>query len=100
MKILSLILAAMCLTGCCANPGVFGQVKQTVNLVQSFYDPLLAEFAVLPQEYRAAMVAADTTLALAAALQAQWCPDPKDVEQMRLQAALAAKLADKQGGGP
>jgi len=93
------LAALLLLAGCCSNPGVFGQVNQSVQAVQEFYDPLISN--LLDQDtdskVRLAVVAADAALLLAGTLQDQWCPDPKAVEQLALQAEAAKDLAAEAG---
>jgi len=92
-------LALLGLTaGCCSNPGLFDQVQRSLTTVQNFYAPLLQEMS-LDQEgkLRQAVVAADTTLLLAAELQRQWCPDPQKTQQLALQTQEAQKLAQEAG---
>lgn len=90
---LALILAA----GCCQHPGLFQKVQRSLETVQSYYTPLLKEEWEKNAPLRRAVVAADTTLLLAGELQAQWCPDPGQAEQLELQARAARKLAQDAG---
>jgi hypothetical protein len=83
--------------GCCAHPGVFQRVHQSLKTVQEFYDPLLKDGWELNDTARRAVVAADTTLLLAGELQRQWCPDPSKAEQLELQAKAAQELAQQAG---
>jgi hypothetical protein len=91
----ALALAGL-LAGCCANPGVFNKLEQSLKTVQSYYDPLLAE-DLTNNKVRQAVVAADSTLLLAGELQAQWCPPAEAVKQVELQAKEAQKLAQEAG---
>ncbi|MBW1991016.1 MAG: hypothetical protein JRI59_02610 [Deltaproteobacteria bacterium] len=83
-------------TGCCAHPGIFQKVEKSLQTVQSYYEPLLSE-DLMNERVRRAVVAADTTLLLAAELQKQWCPAEAAVEQLELQAEVARKLAQEAG---
>jgi len=65
--------------------------------VQRFYEPLIREDLGRNETVRRAVVAADTTLLLAGALQQQWCPNPKEAEQLDLQGREAKKLALEAG---
>jgi hypothetical protein len=84
-------------SGCCAYPGLLEKVHASMTMVQRFYDPLVqqrpGQNGMVPQ----ALVAADTTLLLAAALQQQWCLSPDKTEQLELQAQEARKLAQAAG---
>lgn len=93
------LLALLWLTaGCCSHPGLFNQVEHSLKTVQDYYGPLLeAEGWDRQEKLRQAVVAADTTLLLAAELQRQWCPDPLKAQQLELQAGQAAKLAQEAG---
>ncbi len=90
---LALVLAA----GCCRHPGVFQKVQRSLETVQSYYSPLLAEEWHQDERLRLAVVAADTTLLLAGELQRQWCPDAAKTEQLALQAREAQALAKNAG---
>jgi type II secretory pathway component PulM len=90
---LALVLAA----GCCQNPGVFQKVQRSLETVQSYYSPLLAEEWQQDERLRRAVVAADTALLLAGELQGQWCPDEGKTEQLALQAKEARALAQDAG---
>jgi type II secretory pathway component PulM len=90
---LALVLAA----GCCQNPGVFQKVQRSLETVQSYYSPLLAEEWQQDERLRRAVVAADTALLLAGELQGQWCPDAAKTEQLALQAKEARALAQDAG---
>jgi hypothetical protein len=83
--------------GCCTHPGLFQKLQDAMATVQRFYDPLVAEALNHHEAVQQAVVAADTTLLLAAELQQQWCPNPDKAEQVALQAQEAQKLA--QGAG-
>jgi len=83
--------------GCCAHPGVFEKVHKSMVTVQGFYDPLIQQNLVKNGVVQQAMVAADTTLLLAAELQKQWCPNPDNARQLELQAREARKLAQEAG---
>ena len=83
--------------GCCGHPGVFQKVHDSMMTVQSFYDPLIQQDWTKMRRCRQAVVAADTTLLLAAELQRQWCPDPDKAQQLELQAQEAKKLAQEAG---
>jgi hypothetical protein len=91
------LVALICLSGCCAHPGVFDQVHRSMAIVQGFYEPLLQEHWQENETLRRAVVAADTTLLLAGELQKQWCPDPGQAGQLELQAQEAGKLAREVG---
>ncbi len=91
------LLALICLSGCCCYPGLFEKVHQSMVAVQDFYGPLLQGEWELNDQVRRAVVAADTTLLLAAELQKQWCPDPDQAKQLELQAQEAKKLAQEAG---
>lgn len=87
------VLAVLWLAGgCCAHPGIFQQVRDSMNTVQSYYEPLLKE-NLGEDKVRRAVVAADTALLLAGELQSQWCPDVQAAEQLQLQVQEAEKLA-------
>lgn len=90
---LALVLAA----GCCQNPGIFQKVQRSLEAVQGYYGPLLAEDWQNDANLRRAVVAADTTLLLAGELQNQWCPDSGQAEQLELQVKAAQKLAQEAG---
>lgn len=96
---LVLLLAGLLLTGCCENPGIFGQVNQSMSAVQGFYDPLVGQFLddQTNDTVKAAVVAADTALMIGGELQKQFCPDPKQAEQLALQAQQAQQLAQQAG---
>jgi hypothetical protein len=83
--------------GCCGNPGVFEKVHESMVTVQGFYDPLISQDFARGEIVQQAMVAADTTLLLAAELQMQWCPNPDNAKQLELQAQAAKKLAQEAG---
>ncbi len=83
--------------GCCANPGLFQKINRSMDLVQSYYDPLIKDGWNRPDQWQKAVVAADTTLLLAGELQQQWCPDPTKTQQLELQAQEAKKLAQQIG---
>lgn len=87
------------LAGCCSNPGVFGQIDASMRVVQGFYDPLISNLVDqdTDSKVRLAVVAADAALLMAGTLQDQWCPDPKTVEQLALQAEAAKRLAAEAG---
>lgn len=93
------IVALMWLTaGCCTHPGVFAKVEGSLQAVQGYYTLLLEAVGVDPPEkVQRALVAADTTLLLAAELQRQWCPDPLKARQLELQTQEAKKLAQEAG---
>jgi hypothetical protein len=91
-------LLAWLIAGCCAHPGLFDQVERSLKTVQAFYGPLLEEGAGDREEkLKKAVVAADTTLLLAAELQRQWCLDPQKAEQLELQTQQARNLAKDAG---
>ncbi len=83
--------------GCCAHPGLFEKVHETMVTVQRFYDPLIQQDLGQNGIVQQAVVAADTTLLLAAELQQQWCPNPNNAKQLELQAQEAKKLAQEAG---
>ena len=83
--------------GCCAHPGVFEKIHESMVTVQGFYDPLIQENLGKNRVVQQAMVAADTTLLLAAELQQQWCPNPDKAKQLELQTQEAKKLAQEAG---
>jgi len=85
------------LAGCCQHPGLFQKVRQSLDTVQGYYGPLLAEEWQQNEQLRRAVVAADTTLLLAGELQRQWCPDPGQTEQLELQVREAQALARDAG---
>lgn len=93
------LAALLLLAGCCDNPGVFGKVNQSMNAVQSFYDPLVGQFLddKTNGTVQAAVMAADAALKIGGELQNQFCPDPRQVEQFVLQAQQAQKLAQQAG---
>jgi hypothetical protein len=91
------LAALVSLPGCCAHPGVFEKVHQSLVTVQSFYGPLLAGDWERNERVRRAVVAADTALLLAGTLQAQWCPDPGQAGQLELQVREAGTLAREAG---
>ncbi|MBM4293376.1 MAG: hypothetical protein FJ126_00510 [Deltaproteobacteria bacterium] len=78
---------------CCPHPGVFDQVRRSLTTVQSFYGDLLKE-TEWSDQIRLAVVAADTTLALAGELERQWCPAPGLADQLELQTRQAQKMAE------
>jgi len=90
---MALVLAG----GCCRHPGVFQKVQHSLETVQGYYGPLLAEQWQQDEKMRLAVVAADTTLLLAGELQRQWCLDPGKTEQLALQAKEARVLARNAG---
>ena len=90
------VVLAGLLAGCCSNPGVFQKLEQSLKTVQGYYEPLLSE-DLMNDKVRRAVVAADTTLLLAAELQAQWCPPETAVKQVELQTEEAQKLAQEAG---
>jgi hypothetical protein len=92
-----LSLALVLTAGCCQHPGVFKQVQRSLETVQGFYSPLLAEGWQQDERLRRAVVAADTALLLAGELQRQWCPDAAETEQLALQAEEARALAQDAG---
>jgi hypothetical protein len=83
--------------GCCAYPGLFEKVHESMVTVQRFYEPLIKQDLDRNEIARQAVVAADTTLLLAAELQEQWCPNPNEAGQLELQACEAKKLAREAG---
>ena len=84
------------LSGCCSQPWVFQKLDRSLKTVQSYYDPLL-QGNLQDEKVRQALVAADTTLLLAGELQSQWCPAPREVEQLELQLSGTEELARKAG---
>jgi hypothetical protein len=82
--------------GCCSNPGVFQKLEHSMKTVQGYYEPLLGE-DLMNDKVRQALVAADTTLLLAAELQAQWCPPVTAVKQVELQMEAVKELAKEAG---
>jgi hypothetical protein len=76
---------------------VFEKVHETMVTVQRFYDPLIQQDLGWNGIVQQAVVAADTTLLLAAELQQQWCPNPDNAKQLELQAQEARKLAQEAG---
>ena len=105
MKFFRLILVLagllLLLAGCCGKPGNFGKVQDAVGLVNGFYDPLVAELgspgSEVDNKVKLAVVAADTALGLAAAIEKANCPSAGQVEQLELQAKSAQELADQAG---
>jgi len=93
-----LAMGAVCLSlgGCCNNPGVFQKLDQSLRLAQAYYEPLLQQ-DLKDDRVRRAIVAADTTLLLAAELQAMWCPSGQSVEQLEMQMREARRLAQEAG---
>ena len=89
------------LAGCCDKPGNFGKVQDAVGLVNGFYDPLVAELGApgseVDNKVKLAVVAADTALGLADAIEKANCPSAGQVEQLELQAKSAQELADQAG---
>ena len=83
--------------GCCAHPGLFQKLHDSMVMVQGFYEPLIAKDLNRNEIARQAVVAADTSLLLAAELQQQWCPNPDQAKQVELQAQEAKKLAREVG---
>jgi hypothetical protein len=83
--------------GCCGHPGLFQKVHDSMVTVQSFYDPLIHQDLGANEIVKTAVVAADTTLLLAATLQQQWCPNPGNTQQLELQTREARKLAQEAG---
>jgi len=75
---------------------VFDRVHESMVTVQRFYEPLLQDLGG-NGAVQQAVVAADTTLLLAATLQQQWCPNPEEAKQLELQAQEAKKLAREAG---
>jgi hypothetical protein len=84
--------------GCCSHPGGFDQVRRSLTTVQSFYGDLLQE-TEWSDQVRQAVVAADTTLALAGELERQWCPAPGLADQLELQTRQAQKMAEAAAPG-
>jgi hypothetical protein len=84
-------------SGCCAHPGLFEKVHESMTTVQRFYDPLVQLDSGGTGIVQQAVVAADTTLLLAAQLQQQWCPNTDNAKQLDLQAQEAKKLAQEAG---
>ncbi|MBM4274584.1 MAG: hypothetical protein FJ134_09030 [Deltaproteobacteria bacterium] len=82
------------MAGCCPHPGVFDQVRRSMQTVQGFYGDLLTE-REWSDQVRQAVVAADTALLLAGELERQWCPDPAQAAQLELQSRQAGKLAEE-----
>jgi hypothetical protein len=83
--------------GCCGHPGWFQAVHRSMLTVQGYYDPLIKGVGDRDNRWQEAVVAADTTLLLASALQQQWCPDASQAQQLALQAREAQKLAQEAG---
>lgn len=98
-KALLMLLAVFVFAGCCGNPGVFNKVSQSMKSIQFFYDPLVGKYLddKTNTTVQAAVVSADTALAIAGALQDQFCPDPQQVAQLELQAQQAKEQAEKAG---
>jgi len=84
-------------SGCCAHPELFAKVHESMATVQRFYEPLVRQDLRGKGIAQQAVVAADTTLLLAAKLQEQWCPNPDNAGQLALQAQEAEKLAREAG---
>jgi hypothetical protein len=101
--LLLLLMAAIMvlLAGCCDQPGNFGKVKGAVGLVNGFYDPLVAQLGSpgsdVDGKVKLAVVAADTALGLADAIEKANCPSAGQVEQLNLQAQAAQELAGQAG---
>jgi len=95
LGVLGLILTLM--SGCCQHPGLFQKVQQSLDIVQSYYSPLLEEQWQNNDSLRRAVVAADTALMVAGELQRQWCPDPGQTEQLQLQTQEARTMAQEAG---
>lgn len=93
------VLVLVWLTGCCAHPGVFQKVRDSLEMVQGYYGLLVQEDLSGNDALRWAVVSADTTLLLAGELQQKWCPDPGKTEQLALQAQEAKRLAQAAGIG-
>lgn len=100
LLLLSLVVMLLA-AGCCDKPGNFGKVKAAVGLVNGFYDPLVAELgspgSQVDDKVKLAVVAADTALGLADAIEKAKCASAGQVEQLDLQAQAAQKLADQAG---
>lgn len=96
-----LMLVLLLLAGCCDKPGNFGKVQGAVELVNGFYDPLVAQLGSpgsdVEDKVKLAVVAADTALGLADAIEKVKCASAGQVEQLALQAQAAQKLADQAG---
>jgi len=96
-----LILAGLLAAGCCDKPGNFAKVQGAVGLVNAFYDPLVAQLgspgSQVDANVRLAVVAADTVLGLADAIEKQKCASVMQIDQLELQAQAAQELADQAG---
>ncbi len=90
------IVALLCLYGCCSQPGVFQKAAGSLEAVQSFYDTLVQDMD-RNEQWRLAVVAADTTLLLAGELQEKWCVEPQQARQLELQTRQAQELAKQAG---
>jgi hypothetical protein len=101
LLLLVMALVMLLLAGCCDKPGNFGKVQAAVGLVNGFYDPLVAELGSpgsdVDNKVKLAVVAADTALGLADAIEKANCPSAGQVEQLELQAKAAHELADQAG---
>lgn len=101
LLLLLMAVVMLLLAGCCDKPGNFGKVKAAVGLVNGFYDPLVAELgspgSEVDNKVKLAVVAADTALGLADAIEKANCPSAGQVEQLELQSEAAQELADQAG---
>ena len=93
----ALVLCLGLAAGCCSQPGIFQKVEQSLETVQSFYEPLIQGDLSQDGPLKRAVVAADTTLLLAGELQKQWCPEAGKAQQLELQVGEAQKLAQEAG---
>lgn len=86
----TLTAACLILAGCTCDPSRIAKVQNSLLVTQAYYDVLVSQLQAKPNDakIRAAVIAADTALALAGALQAQNCPPAGDTQ---LAASAAAK---------
>ena len=86
--ILVLMLALM-LAGCCSNPGVFGQLKQSEQAIQGAYytaSGAMKNDVAMPDKYVAlGGMSADLLLGLGGAMQTQYCPSQKAADDLAKQ---------------
>ncbi len=97
LMLLALVMAA---AGCCENPGAANQARQYLLLLQNtYYDasgvlkPQIKELAQYDGYVALGAVLADQGLALAGALQGQYCASREDLEQLQAVAERALKAS-------
>ena len=90
VKVLAvLMVVALVLAGCCANPGVFGQLKQSEQAIQGAYytaSGAMKNDVAMPDKYVAlGGMSADLLLGLGGAMQTQYCPSQKAADDLAKQ---------------